>query len=104
MRKIKKNDEVIVISGKDKGKRGIVLAVVDKGEKLLIDGINIVYKTVKANPNSGADGQIIRKALPVWRSKVMLYDASTGKGGKVGIRVNEAGVKLRYFKSTGVDV
>lgn len=100
MRKIKKGDEIIVIAGKDKGRRGVVLAVVSDGRKLLVEGINTVKKHVKANPNTGDRGGIIIKTQPIDRSNVMLYDQSTGKGSRVGIRILEDGRKVRYNKTT----
>ena len=72
MKKIKKGDEVIVIAGKDKGKRGTVLSVVDGGGKLLVEGINMAKKHVKANPNAGDRGGIILKTMPIQRSNVMV--------------------------------
>ena len=100
MKKIKKGDEVIVTTGKDKGKRGTVLTVLEKGEKLLIEGINLVKKHVKANPNAGERGGIVSKAMPIHRSNVMVYDPSKQKGSRVGIRVLEDGQRVRYFKSS----
>jgi large subunit ribosomal protein L24 len=100
MNKIKKGDEVVVIAGKDKGKRGTVTAVLLKGKKLMIDGINTVKKHVKANPNAGDRGGIILKTLPIQGSNVMLYNPATQKGSRVGIRVLADGRKVRYFKST----
>jgi large subunit ribosomal protein L24 len=100
MRKIKKGDEVIVITGKDKGRRGVVLSVVLGGEKLVVEGINTVKKHVKANPNTGDRGGIIIKTQPMHRSNVMLYDQASGKGSRVGIRVLEDGRKVRYIKTT----
>ncbi len=100
MKKIRKGDEIIVITGKDKGKRGIVLSVLLKGKKLLVDGINTVKKHVKANPNADERGGIVLKTLPIQGSNVMLYNPATQKGSRVGIRVLEDGRKVRYFKST----
>lgn len=100
MRKIKKGDEIIVIAGKDKGKKGTVLAVLLQGGKLLVDGINTVKKHVKANPNAGERGGIVIKTLPIHSSNVMLYDAASDKGSRVGIKTLEDGRKVRYFKST----
>jgi large subunit ribosomal protein L24 len=99
MNKIKKGDEVIVITGKDKGKRGTVLSVLDKGARLLIEGINLVKKHVKANPNTGERGGIISKAMPIHRSNVMIYDPVTQKGSRVGIRKLKDGQRVRYFKT-----
>ncbi|MDR3492617.1 MAG: 50S ribosomal protein L24 [Gammaproteobacteria bacterium] len=100
MKKIKKGDEVVVITGKDKGKRGIVLSVLLKGKKLLVEGINTAKKHVKANPNADERGGIVLKTLPIQGSNVMLYNPATQKGSRVGIRVLEDGRKVRYFKST----
>jgi large subunit ribosomal protein L24 len=106
MNKIKKGDEVVIIAGKDKGKKGAVLSVLSGGEMLLVDGINTVKKHVKANPNSGERGGIVIKTLPIHRSNVMLYDTASSKGSRVGIKTLEDGRKVRYFKSTNelVDV
>ena len=106
MNKLKKGDEVIVIAGKDKGRKGQILAVLAQGKKLLIEGINSVKKHVKANPNTGDKGGVIIKTQPLDRSNVMLYDSSTAKGSRVGIRTLEDGRKVRYYKSTNevVDV
>lgn len=100
MRKIKKGDEIIVIAGKDKGRRGVVLTVLLGGKKLLVEGINTVKKHVKANPNTGDRGGIIIKTQPIDRSNVMLYDTVTDKGIRVGIRILEDGRKVRYNKAT----
>lgn len=100
MNKIKKGDEVVVIAGKDKGKRGSVLTVVDAGKKLLIDGINLAKKHVKANPNAGEQGGIKSITMPIDRSNVMLYDPTTQKGSKVGIRTLADGQRVRYFKTS----
>jgi large subunit ribosomal protein L24 len=100
MNKLRKGDEVIVIAGKDKGKRGSIIEVLLKGKKLLVEGINIVKKHVKSNPNSGDRGGIVMKTLPIDSSNVMLYNSATEKGSRVGIRILEDGRKVRYFKST----
>ena len=100
MNKIKKGDEVIVITGKDKGKRGTVLSIIDGGERLLIDGINIAKKHIKANPNTGERGGIVSKSMPIHRSNVMVYDPTTKKGSRIGIRVLEDGQRARYFKGS----
>lgn len=97
MKKIKKGDQVIVIAGKDKGRKGTVLTV---GPKMLVEGINTVKKHVKANPNTGEQGGITIKAMPIDSSNVMPYNAATQKGDKVGIRALEDGRKVRYYKST----
>jgi large subunit ribosomal protein L24 len=100
MNKIKKGDEVIIITGKDKGKRGAVTEVLLQGKKILVDGINTVKKHVKANPNTNERGGIVLKTLPIDRSNAMLYNPATEKGSRVGIRTLDDGRKVRYFKST----
>lgn len=100
MNKLKKGDEVIVITGKDKGKTGAILAMIDDGRKVLVSGINLVKKHVKANPNSGERGGIIPKEKPLDRSNVMIYDAASKKGSRVGVRALKDGKKVRYFKSS----
>jgi large subunit ribosomal protein L24 len=100
MQKIKKGDEVIVTTGKDKGKRGTVTAVMSLGAMLLIEGINTVKKHVKANPNANERGGIVIKSMPIQGSNVMLYNPATEKGGRVGIRLLDDGRKVRYFKAT----
>ncbi len=100
MKKLKKGDDVIVIAGKDKGKRGTVLTLVDGGAKLIVEGINEAKKAVKGNPNTGEQGGIVAKTMPIDRSNVMLYDATTKKGSRVGIRVLEDGQRARYYKSS----
>lgn len=100
MKKIKKGDEVIAITGKDKGKRGTVLSVMDGGEKLLVDGLNVAKKHVKQNPNTGDRGGIVSKTMPIHSSNVMLYDPTTQKGSRVGIRILKDGQRARYFKGS----
>ncbi|VAW49653.1 LSU ribosomal protein L24p (L26e) [hydrothermal vent metagenome] len=99
MNRLKNGDEVIVITGKDKGKRGSVSAVLDSG-KVLVDGINLVKKHTKANPQTGVQGGILSKEMPIDASNVALVDPETNKAGKIGFRVEE-GSKVRFFKSTG---
>lgn len=100
MKRIKKGDEVIVITGKveNKGKRGIVQQVL--GDRVVVGGINLVTKHVKPNPHMGRDGGVERKEAPLHISNVMLYDAESGKGSRVGFRFEE-GKKVRFFKSSG---
>lgn len=99
MNKIKKGDEVIVIAGKDKGKKGIVLSVMLSAGKLMVEGINMVKKHTKANPNTGDRGGIVMKIKPIDASNVMLYNPATQQGSRVGIRTLKDGRKVRYFKS-----
>lgn len=104
MNKIKKGDQVIVIAGKDRGKKGVVLSVLLNGNQLLVEGINSAKKHVRGNPNTGERGGIVIKTLPIDRSNVMLYDESKGKRSRIGIRVLEDGTKVRYFKSSNEQV
>jgi len=98
MRKIKRNDEVIVITGKDKGKRGAVLTVRDDG-RLIVAGVNIAKKHQRGNPNLGQPGGIVEKEAPIQVSNVAIYNDETGKADRVGFR-DEDGKKVRFFKST----
>ena len=98
MNKIKKGDEVIVLTGKDRAKRGLVLSVVSS-DKILVEGINMVKKHQKPNPNKGIDGGIIEKQMPINISNVAIYNAQTKKADRVGFRVLEDGKKVRFFKS-----
>ena len=98
MRKIKKGDEVIVLTGKDKGKRGAVLRVVD-AERVVGENINMVKRHTKPNPARGTTGGIIDKEMPIHVSNVNLFNPFTKKGDRVGFRVLEDGRKVRYFKS-----
>ncbi|MBO0613175.1 MAG: 50S ribosomal protein L24 [Candidatus Thiothrix putei] len=101
MRKIRSNDEVVVITGKDKGRRGKIMQVlVDEG-KVLVQGINRVKKHVKPNPNAGVQGGIIEKEMPMDTSNVMLVNPATGKGDRVGFKLLDDGKKIRVFKSNG---
>jgi large subunit ribosomal protein L24 len=99
MRKIKKGDTVIVIAGKDKGKNGTVLSF-EGVNKLIVEGINVVKKHQKPNPNRGVDGGIIDKAMPIHYSNVALLNPATKKAGRIGFRLLADGRKVRYFKAT----
>lgn len=105
MRRIKKGDEVIVISGKDKGRRGRVM-VVHTDNKVTVENINMVKKHTKPNPMRGAEGGIVEKEMPIHLSNIMLFNPATSKGDRVGIKTLADGNKVRYFKSNGevVDV
>lgn len=105
MQKIKKGDEIIVTAGKDKGRRGNVLGLLDNG-KILVEGANLVKKHVKPNPMKGDQGGIVSKEMPLDRSNVMLFNPATNKGDRVGIKALDDGKKVRYFKSNNevVDV
>ena len=83
MNKIKKGDEVIVIAGKDKGRRGTVVRVIDE-ERILVENVNVAKKHTKGNPNAGVQGGIIEQELPLHRSNVMLFNPATSKGERIG--------------------
>lgn len=102
-RKIKTNDDVVVLAGKDKGKRGKVLKVLDDG-RLLVSGIQIVKKHQKPNPQAGVAGGIIEKEAPIDVSNVGLFNPETQKADRVGFKVQEDGKKIRVFKSSGAAV
>ena len=95
--KIRRNDEVIVLAGKDKGKRGKVSQVLATG-KVLVEGVNLVKKHQKPNPQLGVQGGIVEKEAPIHASNVALFNPATGKADRVGFRI-EDGKKVRFFKS-----
>lgn len=99
MRKIKKGDEVIVIAGKDKGRRGNVLKVPADEDRVVVENVNMAKKHVRPNPNVGETGGIVEREMPIHISNVMLYNPKAKKGDRVGIR-EEKGKTVRYFKST----
>ncbi len=101
MNKIKKGDEIIVRTGKDKGRRGTVLQVFDSG-RVLVEGVNLAKKHTKPNPNIGEAGGIKDKAMPVDVSNVLVFNPKLKKGERVGFRVEEDGSKVRVFKSGDV--
>jgi len=100
MNKIRKGDEVIVRTGKDKGRRGTVLQVFDDG-RVLIEGINIAKKHTKPNPNIGEPGGIKDQAMPLDASNVLVFNAKSKKGDRIGFRVEDDGSKVRIFRGTG---
>jgi large subunit ribosomal protein L24 len=104
MSKIRKGDQVVVITGKDKGKRGTVLRVLD--EKVVVENINIAKKHVRPNPMRGEQGGIVDKEMPLHVSNVALYNPTIGKADRVGMKTLDDGRKVRVFKSNGevVDV
>ena len=103
MNKIRKGDEVVVITGKDRGRRGTVLQVY-ADDRVLVEGINIAKKHQKGNPNAGVQGGIVDKEMPLEISNVKVFNPKTKKGDRVGIRVNADGSKERIFRSTGETV
>lgn len=99
MEKIKTKDEVIVITGKDKGKRGLVKQRVGT-DHLVVDGINVAKKATKPNPMTGATGGIVDKLMPIHISNVALFNAATGKADRVGVKLVD-GKRVRVYKSNG---
>lgn len=104
MQRIKKGDEVIVTTGKDKGRRGSVMAIL--GDRVLVENVNVVKKHAKPNPMAGVEGGIIEKEMSIHISNVMPFNPATNKGDRVGVKVLEDGKKIRVFKSNNeaVDV
>ncbi|MGD8956412.1 MAG: 50S ribosomal protein L24 [Chromatiaceae bacterium] len=102
--KIRKGDDVIVLAGKDKGKRGTVLRVVE--DRVVVENVNLARKHVKPNPNRGEQGGIIDKEMPLHVSNVALFNPATNQGDRVGFRTLDDGRKVRVYKSNGevVDV
>jgi len=98
MHKIKKGDEVIITTGKDKGKRGAVLKIT-ANNRVLVESCNMAKKHVKANPNAGEAGGIVEKEMPVHISNIALFNPARGKGDRVGIKTLNDGNKVRFFKS-----
>ncbi|MDQ2734238.1 MAG: 50S ribosomal protein L24 [Pseudomonadota bacterium] len=112
MNKIRKGDQVIVLTGKDKGRRGTVLTRVDD-ERLIVEGVNVVKKHVKPNPMKGVTGGVIDKTMSIHQSNIAIFNAATGKGDRVGIKMlsddekksrktEERGV--RVFRSSGAEI
>jgi large subunit ribosomal protein L24 len=101
MNKIKKGDEIVVRTGKDKGRRGTVLQVFDDG-RVLVEGVNLAKKHIKPNPNIGEMGGIRDTAMPMDISNVLLFNPKSKKGERVGFKVQKDGAKVRVFKSGDV--
>ena len=103
MNKIRTGDQVIVLTGRDKGKRGTVTARVD-ADHVLVDGINVVKKHVKPNPMKGTTGGVVDKIMPIHQSNVAIFNPATGKADRVGVKLLADGKKVRVFKSNGEEV
>ncbi|MBA2350544.1 MAG: 50S ribosomal protein L24 [Burkholderiales bacterium] len=101
MRKIKKGDDVILVAGKDKGKRGTVLRVMAEAERVLVEGANRVKKHQKPNPMKGVTAGIVDQEMPIHISNVALYNPATQKADRVGIKTLEDGRRVRVFRSNG---
>ena len=103
MNKIRKGDEIIVITGRDKGKRGKV-SLRASDSHLVIEGVNLVKKHAKPNPMKGTTGGIIEKAMPIHQSNVAVFNAATGKADRVGIKLQADGKRVRVYKSSGEEI
>ena len=99
MAKLKRDDEVVVIAGKDKGKRGTVRRVLDS-DRVIVSGVNMMKKHTKPNPMLGTPGGIVEKEAPIQASNVAIFNPQTGKADRVGFQTKEDGSKVRIFKST----
>jgi large subunit ribosomal protein L24 len=101
MNKLRKGDEIVVTTGKDKGRRGTVLKILDN-QRVLVEGINVAKKHTKPNPNMGIEGGILDREMPLAISNVLVFNPKTKKGDRVGIRVSDdSKTKERIFKSSG---
>ena len=108
MNKIRKGDQVIVLTGRDKGKRGAVLQRVDE-ERILVEGVNVVKKHVKPNPMKGTTGGVVDKTMSIHQSNVAIFNSSTGKADRVGIKLladpkTDKTTRVRVFKSSGAEI
>jgi large subunit ribosomal protein L24 len=103
MNKIRKGDEVIVLTGRDKGKRGKVAARVD-ADHLSVEGVNVVKKHVRPNPMKGTTGGIVDKTMPIHQSNVAIFNPATGKADRVGVKFLADKTKVRVYKSSGEEI
>ena len=103
MNKIRKGDQVIVLTGRDKGKRGTVRQRVDE-DHVVVEGINVVKKHVKPNPMKGTTGGVVDKTMPINQSNVAIFNPATAKADRVGIKILADGKKVRVFKSSGEEI
>jgi len=108
MKKIRKGDQVIVLTGRDKGKRGAVTQRVDE-ERVLVEGVNLVKKHVKPNPMKGTTGGVIEKAMSIHQSNIAIFNPATGKADRVGIKLladpkTNKTTRVRVFKSSGEEI
>lgn len=100
MGKIRTGDEVVVLAGRDRGKHGKVLSILDDG-RLVVDDVNLVKKHTRPNPNKGETGGIVEKEAPIHASNVAINNPATDKADRIGFKILEDGRKVRYFKSNG---
>jgi large subunit ribosomal protein L24 len=100
MKKIRKGDKVVVLTGKDRGKQGTVLRMLEN-DRVLVENVNVVKRHTRPNPQRNVTGGIVQKEAPIHVSNVALYNAGSGKGERVGLRTLEDGRKVRFFKKAG---
>ena len=103
MKKIRKGDQVIVLTGRDKGKRGTVTQRVDE-ERIVVEGVNVVKKHVKPNPMKGTTGGVVEKTLSIHQSNVAIFNPATAKADRVGVKLLDDGKKVRVYKSSGDEI
>jgi large subunit ribosomal protein L24 len=103
MAKIKRDDEVIVLTGKDKGKRGTVRTVLDD-DRVIVSGVNMMKKHTKPNPQMGVTGGIVEKEAPIQVSNIAIFNPATSKADRVGYQVMDGGKKVRIYKSSGEQI
>jgi len=103
MNKIRKGDHVVVLTGRDKGKRGTVTLRVDE-DHIVVEGVNMVKKHVKPNPMKGTTGGVVDKTMPINQSNVAIWNAAAGKGDRVGIKTLADGKRVRVYKSSGEEI
>jgi large subunit ribosomal protein L24 len=103
MNKIRKGDQVIVLTGRDKGKRGTVTQRVDE-DRIVVEGVNVVKKHVKPNPMKGTTGGIVDKVMPIHQSNVAIFNPATGKADRVGVKFLADKTKVRVYKSSGEEI
>ena len=99
MRRLRKGDEVVVLAGKDRGKRGVVLKVIQDMEKVIVENINMVKRHTKGNPAQGTPGGIVEKEMPLHVSNVAIWNPVSNQADRIGIKMLEDGQKVRFFKS-----
>lgn len=100
MNKIRKGDQVIVLAGRDKGKRGVVLSRVSE-DRIIVEGVNVMKKNMKPNPMKGVTGGVVEKNMSIHQSNIAIFNPATGKADRVGVRVLEDNTRVRFFKSSG---
>ena len=103
MNKLRKGDPVIVLTGRDKGKRGTVKQRVGE-DRLIVEGVNVVKKHVKPNPMKGTTGGVVDKTMPIHQSNIAIFNAATGKADRVGVKTLADGKRVRVYKSSGAEI